>query len=337
MAQEWFYAQGDRKVGPVSVKELMQAAADGTLQPSDLVWTEGMTDWKEASTVKGLEGSWPSSPPPPPTRRAAKPVAGRPQLDTDDQKDGGRGSALVERRATPEPSDLPEVTRQWWLIGPSLFCCFPVGLVLVWMHPRLTRSTKWTISGVVGVLFMGMAILGAIQEKRRNALLAEADRVWVGGDKRAAVETYRKLLEGGGDTLLTDEQKPLVYGRVIDYDAESGNGGSAVKLAEKALDRRVEPSVNTQAGRAAVAEARSKRTAKPSGGGGTKKSGYTLQDLRDMFPVGTPSRKVYDTLGNPDRHDRSGFKSVSYYEKLIDGAVVMFNFEDGSLVSLDIV
>jgi hypothetical protein len=62
MAQEWFYSQGDRKVGPVSAKELKVAATAGTLQPTDLVWTDGMKDWKEARTVKGLAGVWSTSP-----------------------------------------------------------------------------------------------------------------------------------------------------------------------------------------------------------------------------------------------------------------------------------
>jgi hypothetical protein len=62
MAQEWYYAQGDQKVGPVSARELKQAAADGTLQTTDLVWTDGMTEWKEARSVKGLAGLWTTQP-----------------------------------------------------------------------------------------------------------------------------------------------------------------------------------------------------------------------------------------------------------------------------------
>jgi hypothetical protein len=335
MAQEWYYAQGDRKVGPVAARELKQAAADGTLQPTDLVWTDGMTDWKEARTVKGLEGIWPSSPPSTLVRRTAKPVAVRPPLDADDQEEDEGRPAPTRGRASPKPSGLPEVTQQWWLIGLSLFCCFPVGMVFVWMHPRLTKSTKWTISGVVGVLFIVMMISSQMKQNAVADAYADAARAWSAGDKKAAVDQYRKLLDGGDDTFLTDEQKPLVYGRVIDYDAESGNSGSAVKLAEKALERGIEPSANHPAGREAVVEAKKKRPATSTGNKKTKKSSYTLTELREMFPVGTPSKTVYDTLGNPDRHDRDGFRSFSYYEKLSVGSVVMFHFEDGRLVLID--
>jgi hypothetical protein len=51
---EWFYAQGDQQLGPVSASDLKQLAASGTLQPADLVWREGMADWAEAQNIKGL-------------------------------------------------------------------------------------------------------------------------------------------------------------------------------------------------------------------------------------------------------------------------------------------
>jgi hypothetical protein len=134
MAQEWYYTQGDRKVGPVSAKGLKHAAADGTLQPTTLVWTDGMKEWKEARSVKGLAGLWPSSPPvasaappPLPARRAtpvAKPVAGPSPTEG------------ATKATSPESA-----VRQWWLIGLSLLCCFPAGLVLVWINPRANASS----------------------------------------------------------------------------------------------------------------------------------------------------------------------------------------------------
>lgn len=157
MAQEWYYAQGDQKIGPVSVKELKQAATDGTLQPTDLVWTEGMKEWKEARSVKGLAGLWATqptvamtSPPPAPARRvvpAAKPVA----------------VALRPKATSTGATDPASVAQKWWLIGLGLLCCFPAGLILVWLHPRLTKSTKWVITGVVGVIFIALMANSARQ------------------------------------------------------------------------------------------------------------------------------------------------------------------------------
>lgn len=54
MAQEWYYAQGDLKVGPISEAELKELADTGKLSANDLVWKDGMPDWRPAGRLKGL-------------------------------------------------------------------------------------------------------------------------------------------------------------------------------------------------------------------------------------------------------------------------------------------
>ncbi len=75
MAAEWYYSKGNQQQGPVSASELKQMAQSGHLAPGDLVWNEGMKDWKPASTISCLvlvptssvssSGDWitPSDPP----------------------------------------------------------------------------------------------------------------------------------------------------------------------------------------------------------------------------------------------------------------------------------
>ncbi|MCL4203126.1 MAG: DUF4339 domain-containing protein [Pirellulaceae bacterium] len=50
----WYYASAGREVGPVSFADLKQLVMRGELQYNDPVWTEGMPNWMEASSVKGL-------------------------------------------------------------------------------------------------------------------------------------------------------------------------------------------------------------------------------------------------------------------------------------------
>ncbi|HKB39285.1 MAG TPA: trypsin-like peptidase domain-containing protein, partial [Gemmataceae bacterium] len=52
--QSWFYMQSGGRAGPVPWGQLQQMAASGQLQPSDLVWTNGMASWLPASAVTGL-------------------------------------------------------------------------------------------------------------------------------------------------------------------------------------------------------------------------------------------------------------------------------------------
>lgn len=54
MSQEWYYSvDGDRQ-GPISAGELKKLADAGTVKPGDLVWKDGMSDWVQAKSIKGL-------------------------------------------------------------------------------------------------------------------------------------------------------------------------------------------------------------------------------------------------------------------------------------------
>lgn len=66
MAAQWHYSKGGERHGPVSSEQLKQLAASGQIQPTDLVWRDGMAEWQKASAVKGLFPSQTSSPAEPP-------------------------------------------------------------------------------------------------------------------------------------------------------------------------------------------------------------------------------------------------------------------------------
>jgi hypothetical protein len=51
---QWHYSKDGHQQGPVSAEQLKQLASSGQLQPTDLVWKEGMAQWAEAGRVKGL-------------------------------------------------------------------------------------------------------------------------------------------------------------------------------------------------------------------------------------------------------------------------------------------
>ena len=55
MANEWhFTLNGQPADSPVSAAQLKELAVGGQLQPTDMVWQEGMTGWAPASSIKGL-------------------------------------------------------------------------------------------------------------------------------------------------------------------------------------------------------------------------------------------------------------------------------------------
>jgi uncharacterized RDD family membrane protein YckC/DNA-directed RNA polymerase subunit RPC12/RpoP len=51
-AKKWYYADGDRKIGPISQEEFDRLIADGVIAPSSLVWSSGADGWQPLSTVR---------------------------------------------------------------------------------------------------------------------------------------------------------------------------------------------------------------------------------------------------------------------------------------------
>lgn len=54
MTDEWFFAWDEREFGPFSAEQLKTLAAIGRLQPTDVVWTPGMSARVPAARVKNL-------------------------------------------------------------------------------------------------------------------------------------------------------------------------------------------------------------------------------------------------------------------------------------------
>jgi hypothetical protein len=84
MADRWYYAHDDNKVGPYSAQELKELAAAGKILPTDTVWKEGVEKGVLASRVKNLfapAGADVSPPPAPsPVPPAAPPSSEQPPV-----------------------------------------------------------------------------------------------------------------------------------------------------------------------------------------------------------------------------------------------------------------
>lgn len=69
MSQLWHVSQDGRQQGPFTPEQLKSLAESGRLNPSDLVWKNGLSEWVTAASVKGLF----TSPVPPPLPQLARP------------------------------------------------------------------------------------------------------------------------------------------------------------------------------------------------------------------------------------------------------------------------
>jgi hypothetical protein len=68
MGEQWYYSSNGEQQGPVELPELQRLATSGQLQPSDLVWRQGMPLWIPAEDTRGLfqpqRGQYPAPPAP---------------------------------------------------------------------------------------------------------------------------------------------------------------------------------------------------------------------------------------------------------------------------------
>lgn len=103
MSQEWYYSvDGDRQ-GPVAAADLKKLAEAGTLKPADLVWKDGMADWVQAKSIKGLFGAGSAQ------ASAAAPKAGEPKARPTDEEDR---PARARRRDDDEEEDEDDRPRR---------------------------------------------------------------------------------------------------------------------------------------------------------------------------------------------------------------------------------
>ena len=130
MQDEWWYASGGVRKGPVKFEDLRQKVLEGSLSTGDLVWTAGMSQWTAASDVPALQELLQSLQPPelppqlPHEFPPELPKPARPEL---------RGSFVATEPLPLEtPAPTPEPAGPWrrffaryidfWVIGlPTVF------------------------------------------------------------------------------------------------------------------------------------------------------------------------------------------------------------------------
>ncbi len=114
----YYVGRNGSQSGPYPLDELKKMATTGRLAPTDLVWTDGMSEWKPASTTLPEVFAAPpaaASAPPPPVAGAIHPsYAPAPPRGVDPMHYG-----------TPVESYL------WLAVLVNLICCPPLGIPAV--------------------------------------------------------------------------------------------------------------------------------------------------------------------------------------------------------------
>jgi hypothetical protein len=114
MADKWYFAKGETKLGPYSSAQLKELADNGKILPSDMVWKEGIEKGVLAAKVKYLFSVPPAKIPPSPAAKVASPPPS-PVTPAEPAIDGGTTSERTapasesnEETKTDQPiSDVP--------------------------------------------------------------------------------------------------------------------------------------------------------------------------------------------------------------------------------------
>ncbi len=152
---DWWYTKNGERQGPVSSSQLKQLAQSGELLPTDMVFKEGGTEWKLATTVSNL---FPASGSPGGgfrTDRPAREDRDRGGADVDDRDDDDRPS---KRRASGGPSGgLMDLMMFRRMIAPTIIIIFfwagLIGTCLTGLGMIVVGTISGGVMGLIGALF----------------------------------------------------------------------------------------------------------------------------------------------------------------------------------------
>ena len=152
----WYYSKNGMQLGPLSTEELSGKARGGEVSPSDLVWKEGMPDWKPLAQVPEFQSTGGFSNP--------SPI--------------GMGSIPMQQPpmypAGYAPGSVPNYL--WQSIVVTVLCCLPFGVVSIVYAAKVdsllirgdivgataaSKSAKnWAIAGLAsGALGIGIYLI----------------------------------------------------------------------------------------------------------------------------------------------------------------------------------
>ncbi|BCX47689.1 endosomal trafficking protein RME-8 [Haloferula helveola] len=161
---EWYYAHGGEQKGPVPVSELQRLAGNNEFDPvKDLVWREGMDDWKPAEMVpelKALSGPAPEPAAAAPAETTAAPATAPAAADPMNPYAAPTTDATAHESAGVG-DDLPTVKRANFVLCATLLVIGTLGFLASYaalIVPILTNpndpSAVESVGPIAGIGFL---------------------------------------------------------------------------------------------------------------------------------------------------------------------------------------
>ncbi|HQW27570.1 MAG: CD225/dispanin family protein [Verrucomicrobiales bacterium] len=155
---EWYYAKNGQQLGPVSQESLLELFQSGSIQRTDLVWNETMTEWLPLGTIPGLTVPPAVSSEFPPPQTYAAPASSFPTA----------GPGVLSPKVSSDQLSPP--TYLWQSIVCIFLCCWPFAIPAIVFGTKVKpamdagnydaaleaskQAKKWLlISVIVGLIF----------------------------------------------------------------------------------------------------------------------------------------------------------------------------------------
>ena len=155
----WHYARDGAQHGPISAKQLQGLATTGQFSPDDLVWREDTTDWRKASTVKGL---FPQGHP----SVAAPTPSSPPQLPKPGQAPTDVSPIAINLESTASPFRF--AWSEWNFGGKVIFVSASIALVsmlMKWVDVGIASANGFSTGAFALLAFFAYPVWKLLKQK----------------------------------------------------------------------------------------------------------------------------------------------------------------------------
>lgn len=132
----WWYAEKDKKTGPLEAEQLKQLLQSGKIEPRIMLWREGMDAWRPLDEIDELQMITAAVPPPLPSKTSPDP--------------------LTFPLATSWPRFFARIFDVWWEI---LFVSFVLGAVLGLYSAGFVEWVNGPTSQLFGILCLPIGLI----------------------------------------------------------------------------------------------------------------------------------------------------------------------------------
>lgn len=240
--QFWYVTRGGQSLGPFTSQQLKEMASRGQIQPTDLIWTEGLTEWVAAGSSVDL------FPPSAEPQHVVQNVAVNQEVS----------QQLAKERRNLDRINALRIcaicTQAIWAI--ELFVIIPAFADSPDNSGPAGRFVFFLMLLGNFAALWGIIFLMTFRQVLLKVRLKSADELWKSGHRDLAVSRYKQLITDIAESegFVTRSRQfwkvdaPRLFRNLIEYAVTTRNLDEARELIEQAVHFGVAVTLSTPEG-----------------------------------------------------------------------------------------